>query len=150
MLESKPASGKDDINRTKYIFNSEHIIPTHLKTGAEQTSKAVSCWKHRDFARSVFPVPFPMEKSQLWRAEIKQEPLYNISAAYYKHLGSAEQNRADMCPAVPRAMAGRAPGAWHFILQRWHLDLLHRERSDMFPWLCRTKHWGGQSCWQFK
>lgn len=154
MLESKAASGKDDINRTKYIFNSERIIPTHLNTAAEQTNKALSCWKHRNFARDLCsPFPSPWKSLSFEELEIKQEPLYNISAASPLTHTWAQQNRADMCPhstAVPRAVAGPAPSASSFILQRWHSDLLHSERSDRFPWPRRTKHWGGQSWWQFK
>lgn len=65
--------------------------------------------------------PSPRKSLRFEELEIKQEPLYNISAASPLTHTWAQQNRADMCPhstAVPRAVAGPAPSASSFILQR--------------------------------
>lgn len=81
MLESKAASGEDDINRTKYRFNSERIIPSYLNIAAEQASKALSCWKHRFCQRPVLPLPFSIKSLSFEQLEIKEGSSYNISAA---------------------------------------------------------------------
>lgn len=140
------------IGQNTYLIVS--ISSPHILTAAQQTSKALSCWKHRGFARDL-SCPFPTEKPQLWRARNKAGTFiqHHCCLSPYIQLGSAEQNRADVCPhgtAVPRTMAGPAPSASSFILQRWHSDLLWGERSDKYSWPCRTKHSGGQSWWQFK
>lgn len=96
------------IGQNTYLIVS--ISSPHILTAAQQTSKALSCWKHRGFARDL-SCPFPTEKPQLWRARNKAGTFiqHHCCLSPYIQLGSAEQNRADMCPhgtAVPRAMAG--------------------------------------------
>lgn len=115
MLESRAASGKDDINRTKYIFNSKHIIPTYLNTAAEQTSRALSRWKHSDFARDLCsPFHSPWKSLILEELEIKQVPLYNISAASALMYIWAQQSRTELTYAH---MAQLCPEPWQVLLQ---------------------------------
>lgn len=57
MLESKAASGKDDINRTKYIFNSEHIIPTYLNSSRAKQQSFVILKAQTFCQRPELPLP---------------------------------------------------------------------------------------------
>lgn len=114
MLESKRASGKDDINRTKYIFNSEHIIPPFLTQ--QQSKPAKLCHaENRDFARDLgSPFPSPWKSLGFEELEIKQEQLYNISAASPLTHTWAQQSRTELTCAH---MAQLCPEPGQVLLQ---------------------------------